>query len=111
MTVDPAKPDTWGQAFTDHVRFRVGRKIGRTLYLAGLVPDDDPVVGMMDSPELAQYIADAVDERAKLREALAFYADRVNYAPQNPPGTGSPIWQDAGRRAREALNAEVQDAA
>lgn len=63
--------------------------------------------------DAASYARDAIEasglrtvlvERDQLREALAFYADRVNYAPQNPPGTGSPIWRDAGRRAREALD-------
>lgn len=39
----------------------------------------------------------------RYREALSFYADRVNYAPVNPPGTGAPIWNDVGKRAREAL--------
>jgi hypothetical protein len=39
----------------------------------------------------------------RYRAALEFYAASVSYAPQNPPGTGSPIWRDAGKRAREAL--------
>jgi len=55
---------------TDRLRFRVGRKLGRTLYLAGIDPDHDPVVGMMDTPELAQYIVDGLAERDRMAELL-----------------------------------------
>jgi hypothetical protein len=44
--------------------------LGRTLYLAGINPNDDPVVGMMDSPELAAYIVEAVVERDRLRQEI-----------------------------------------
>lgn len=42
---------------------RVGRKLGRTLYLGtgGDEQDDDIVIGMVDTPELAREIADAVN--------------------------------------------------
>ncbi len=38
------------------IRWRTGRKVGRTIY-AQLGPepsDDDPIIGMMDTPELAE---------------------------------------------------------
>ena len=43
--------------------WRVGRKVGRTIYLqAGEEPsDDDRLIGMMDTPELAQIVAAAVN--------------------------------------------------
>ena len=44
------------------------------------------------------------DER--LREALAFYADKGNYTAQNPVGSGAHVWRDMGQRARAALAAD-----
>jgi len=42
---------------------RLGRKLGRTLYvgIGGDVRDDDVVIGMVDTPELAQEIMKAVN--------------------------------------------------
>lgn len=49
-------------------RWRVGRKLGRTLYIqAGAEPDcdggtnGDTFVGLMDSRDLAQFVVDAVN--------------------------------------------------
>ena len=47
---------------------------------------------------------EAADER--LREALAFYADKGNYTAQNPVGSGAHVWRDMGQRARAALAAD-----
>ena len=47
------------------------------------------------------------DER--LREALAFYADKGNYTAQNPVGSGAHVWRDMGGRARAALAAADRD--
>lgn len=42
-------------------RWRVGRKVGRTLYaMVGDEPsDDDQLIGMMDTPELARSVVTA----------------------------------------------------
>ncbi len=42
-------------------RWRVGRKVGRTIYrMVGTEPsDDDELVGMMDTAELAKQFVDA----------------------------------------------------
>jgi len=44
-------------------RLRVGRKVGRTLYiqLGEESSDDDELCGMMDSPELAAIVVAAVN--------------------------------------------------
>lgn len=44
--------------------FRNGRKVQRTLYVqAGPIPDDsDPLVGVMDTPELAALVVQAVND-------------------------------------------------
>lgn len=47
-------PDT-GQEQTSPTAWRVGRSLGRTLYIG------DNVVGMVDSPELASVIVHAVN--------------------------------------------------
>lgn len=43
--------------------WRVGRKVGRTIYLQrGPEPtDDDPLIGVMDTPELARQAVAAVN--------------------------------------------------
>jgi hypothetical protein len=41
----------------------VGRKVGRTIYL------DDELVGVMDTPALAQGVVDALTDQAWRREA------------------------------------------
>ena len=52
----------------------------------------------------AHLAAASPDER--LREALAFYADKSNYTAQNPVGSGAHVWRDMGQRARAALAAD-----
>lgn len=44
-------------------RWRVGRKVGRTIYQqTGPEPDDtDPLIGVMDTPELAALAVEAVN--------------------------------------------------
>jgi hypothetical protein len=46
-----------------HRRWRVGRKLGRTLYImVGDEPsDDDQLIGMMDTEELAVMVQDVVN--------------------------------------------------
>lgn len=41
--------------------WRTGRKVGRTIYLqvSEEPSDDDTLIGMMDTPELAQHVVDA----------------------------------------------------
>jgi hypothetical protein len=45
-------------------RWRVGRKVGRTVYIqTGTDPgDDDELVGMMDTSELAALVVEAVND-------------------------------------------------
>lgn len=56
--------------------------------------------------QIAELEAEAATNRGAV-EALKFYADKANYTAQNPPGSGSPIWRDAGTRARGALGGAV----
>ena len=62
---------------------RVGRKLGRTLYfVTGEGPDKDLCIGIVDTPEIAAAICEA-----------------VNAYPDMPPGrfgevTGTPLWPD-----------------
>lgn len=51
--------------------FRTGRKVGRTLYLqSGPEPsDEDDLVGMLDTPELAALAADAINAVLASRRA------------------------------------------
>ena len=44
--------------------WRVGRKVGRTLYVG------DALIGLMDTPQLAEQVVSAVAEAARFREAL-----------------------------------------
>jgi predicted urease superfamily metal-dependent hydrolase len=54
-----------GDVMSDHVPdvWRVGRKVGRTVYVqAGVEPTDrDRLVGLMDTAELARRVVDAVN--------------------------------------------------
>jgi hypothetical protein len=47
-------------------RLRTGRKVGRTIYrqLGAEPSDDDPIVGLVDTPELAAEIVAAVNRPA-----------------------------------------------
>lgn len=56
---------------------RVGRKVGRTIYQQqGEAPsDDDPLVGMMDTRELAQAVVDAYNVLVAVRTVQ--YASKV----------------------------------
>jgi hypothetical protein len=47
-----------------HDPWRVGRKVGRTIYMQlGEQPsDDDPLIGVMDTPELAAVVVRAVNQ-------------------------------------------------
>ena len=47
--------------------WRTGRKVGRTIYLQqGADPsDDDPLIGVMDTNELARIVVDAVNGAAR----------------------------------------------
>lgn len=44
---------------------RTGRKVGRTLYhqLGAEPSDDDELIGVMDTPDWARLVADAVNAR------------------------------------------------
>ena len=50
-------------------RWRVGRRVGRTVYLQlGAEPSDsDPLIGMLDTPALAELAVNAVNERLAAR--------------------------------------------
>lgn len=47
------------------VTYRTGRKVGRTIYQQGgeSPSDDDVLVGMMDTPELARAVVEALNGR------------------------------------------------
>ena len=51
--------------------WRVGRKVGRTIYIQrGAEPsDDDPLIGVMDTPDLAREAVDAFNWVSSLRDA------------------------------------------
>lgn len=46
-------------------RWRTGRKVGRTIYqqLGPEPSDDDPLIGVMDTPDLAALAVEAVNSR------------------------------------------------
>lgn len=54
------------------MRWRTGRRVGRTIYRQlGPVPsDEDPLIGVMDTPELAGLAVDAVNRWAWLLDAV-----------------------------------------
>jgi hypothetical protein len=58
---------------TDYVKWRVGRKVPRNLYLQlGAEPaDSDPDVGRMDTPELAALAVTAVNEHLARKQETA----------------------------------------
>jgi len=51
--------------------WRVGRKVGRTIY-----NDDDILIGVMDTPELAQLVVDALNMFADLSNVRPGGGDR-----------------------------------
>jgi hypothetical protein len=53
--------------------WRTGRHLGRTIYAmpGAVASDDDPVLGMMDSRELAEDAVDAHNWRLAMDEACA----------------------------------------
>lgn len=53
------------------MRFRTGTKVGRTLYLR--IGDRETLVGMLDSPELAELVASALND-----EVMTYSAQHVN---------------------------------
>lgn len=55
---------------SDVERFRVGRKLGRTVYRQlGDDPDGtDELIGMMDTREWGQRVVEALNEQAHYRE-------------------------------------------
>lgn len=57
------------------MRWRVGRRVGRTIYLQfGEQPSDvDRLIGMMDTPELAAQAVDAVNHSLDLDQVVAAY--------------------------------------
>lgn len=60
MPSEPAARRT----FWDARRWRTGRKVGRTIYAQmGPEPsDDDPLIGVMDTPDLAHLVVRAVND-------------------------------------------------
>lgn len=76
----PADPELAWQLLMAGAVMRQGRSVGRTLYLQ-VGPDpskNDLLVGMMDSPSLAAYVAHAVNQRRQ--------------APQPAPQVDGPSW-------------------
>lgn len=61
------------------MKLRTGRKVGRTLYeQRGPHPSDsDPLIGLMDTPELAQQVVTAVNAMARIRELHAPVTEQV----------------------------------
>lgn len=53
-------------------RWRVGRKVGRTIYRQrGQEPSDgDQLLGLMDTPELAEFVVSTVNALAEVMEKL-----------------------------------------
>lgn len=53
--------ETAGRRKAEHSRWRVGHKLGRTVYaMAGdVASDDDELLGMMDTPELAALVVNS----------------------------------------------------
>ncbi len=54
----------------ERVRWRVGRKVGRTIYavINENAPDFDPLIGVMDSVVLAEAVVRAHNEERKMME-------------------------------------------
>lgn len=55
---------------TNDDHWRVGRKVGRTVYRqVGPEPsDEDPLIGVMDTVELAARVVEAVNEQTERRQ-------------------------------------------
>lgn len=51
--------------------WRTGRKVGRTIYVCddGIADDSDPIIGMMDTPELAEAAVSAHNRDLAIRES------------------------------------------
>lgn len=65
---DPGGPGGGGDTtMSDEARWRTGRKVGRTIYaqLGAEPSDDDPLIGVMDTPEIAGRVVEAVNEIEK----------------------------------------------
>lgn len=70
MAAGVARPPAGGRGWHGGrvMIFRTGRRVGRTLYLqTGPGPaDGDPLVGVLDTPALARYVARAASARLEL---------------------------------------------
>lgn len=90
--------------------WRVGRSVGRTLYrqVAEEPSQQDELIGLMDTPELAQQVVDAIHAQLGLTpEAAAWLLTLVEHAVPADQTPGGPMnWEGAGRRrAYELLTA------
>lgn len=78
------------------MKFRAGRKVARTLYhQQGPEPSDsDPIVGLVDTPEIAEEIVTAVNahERARIRAAILAEIDDMD-----PDGRMRHLMEDQAR--------------
>ena len=79
--------------------WRVGRKLGRTLYL------DDECVGMVDSPELAEEIVEAMEH---LRLMRVTYERSLSSGPPEPSRPLSSSLEKAARRLVDVWEAGVK---
>jgi hypothetical protein len=70
MAIEPTVPEDVVIAAYLDCRWRVGRKVGRTIYaVIGDEPsDDDELIGVMDSPELAAEAVHGHNCAVSLRE-------------------------------------------
>jgi len=85
---------------------RVGRKVGRTIYQQhGAEPSDgDPLVGVMDTPELATLVVEAVNREPLLGDLVA--AVRRDFEHHDRPD-GSAEWLNRGLELRRAARAAL----
>lgn len=74
-------------------KWRVGRQVGRTIYLQlGDEPSDrDALIGVMDTKQLAQDAVDAVNSSVAMTFTgdelmISYYADRDNPVHEGPRG-------------------------
>jgi hypothetical protein len=79
------------------MRFRTGRKVGRTIYMQrGPEPrDSDELCGVMDSPNLAKMFVDAMNK--VLEDADRLISENLREVVETP---SRPL--DTGRTVREA---------
>lgn len=85
-------------------RWRVGTKLGRTLYL------DDQCVGMLDTPELAAKVVVAMESEARCAERLAAVEkqrDDLALVAMGRASAQSFYAEVEGRKAAEARCAEL----